>query len=100
MPRYVIERDAPGVGQMPPRDQKATAIRAKRVLHELGPDIHWLHSYITGDKIYCVFVAANEEILYEDARRRELPVTKISEVTEIFDPTTAEMQVSADKVTT
>jgi hypothetical protein len=100
MPRYVIERDAPGVGQMPPRDQKATAMRAKRVLHELGPDIHWLHSYITDDKIYCVFVAAHEEILYEDARRRELPVTKISEVQEIFDPTTAEMQVSDEKVAT
>ena len=100
MPRYLIERDAPGVGQMPPRDQKATAMRAKRVLHELGPDIHWLHSYISDDKIYCVFVAANEEILYEDARRRELPVTKISEVKEVFDPTTAEIQVSDDKVTT
>ena len=100
MPRYVIERDAPGVGQMPPRDQKATAMRAKRVLHELGPDIHWLHSYITDDKIYCVFVAANEEILYEDARRRDLPVTKISEVKEVFDPTTAEMQVPDGKVTT
>jgi hypothetical protein len=99
MPRYVIERDALGVGQMPPRDQKATAIRAKRVLHELGPDIHWLHSYITDDKIYCVFVAANEEILYEDARRRGLPVTKVSEVKEIFDPTTAETCISADKVT-
>ena len=99
MPRYVIERDAPGVGRMPPRDQKATVMRAKRVLHELGPDIHWLHSYITDDKIYCVFVAANEEILYEDARRRELPATKISEVKEIFDPTTAEMQVSDEKAT-
>ena len=97
MPRYVIERDAPGIGEISPREQKSTAIRAKRVLHELGPDIHWLHSYITGDKIYCVFIAANEEIIYEDTRRRELPVTKISEVKEIFDPNTAEIQVSADK---
>jgi hypothetical protein len=99
MPKYVIERDAPGVGAMPPRDQKAAATRTRRVLHELGPDIHWLHSYISDDKIYCVFVAANEEIIHEDARCREMPVARISEIKEIFDPTTAEIRTPDEAVT-
>lgn len=98
MPKYVIERDAPGVGAMPPRDQKAAVIKAKHVFHELGPDIHWQTSYLTDDKIYCVFVAADEEILHEDARLRELPITRVSEVKATLEPATAEMQVPEDRV--
>jgi hypothetical protein len=99
MPKYVIERDAPGVGAMPPRDQKAAVIKAKRVFHELGPDIHWQNSYITDDKIYCVFVAADEEILHEDARLRELPITRVSEVKATLEPATAEIQISDEAAT-
>lgn len=98
MPKYVIEREVPGVGAQSLREQKAGALKARRTVEELGPDIQWLHSYICGDKTFCVYIAANKDIIREHARRSGFPATKITEVTTIHDPTTAEMQIPDDSV--
>lgn len=95
MPKYVIEREVPGVGSLSLRDQKAGALKSRRVVEELGPDIKWQHSYICDDKTYCVYIAANEEVIREHARRSGFPATKITEVKTMHDPTTAEMPASA-----
>lgn len=93
MPKYVIEREVPGVGELSLRDQKAGAKKSRRVVEELGPDIKWQHSYICGDKTYCVYIAANEEIIHEHAKRSGFPATKITEVMTMHDPATAEMDI-------
>lgn len=96
MPKFIIERDVPGVGAQSLRDQKAGAIKSRRVVEELGPGIKWQHSYICGDKTFCVYIAANEEIIREHANRSGFPATTITQVKTIHDPTTAEMEISAD----
>jgi hypothetical protein len=90
MPKFVIERDIPGAGKMTPNDLKSISKKSCGVLSSLGPSIQWLHSYVTADKIYCVYVAANEEIIREHARKGGFPANKISAVIEVIDPTTAE----------
>lgn len=98
MPKYVIEREVPGVGHLSLRDQKAGALKSRRTVEELGPDIKWQHSYICGDKTYCIYIAANEEIIREHARRSGFPANKITEVKTMHDPTTAEMEISEEFV--
>ncbi len=90
MPKYVIERDMPGVGSLSEEDLQGASQTSCNVLNELGPQIQWLHSYVTGDKIYCVYIAPNEEMVREHATRGGFPANKISEVKTIIDPTTAE----------
>ena len=90
MPRYVIEREIPEAGKLSPRDLQALSQKSVRVLGKLGPQIQWVHSYVTGDRIYCVYIAPNEEIVREHARQGGFPATRVSEVTSIIDPTTAE----------
>jgi hypothetical protein len=90
MPRYVIERDIPGAGQLSPSELKAISQKSCSVLGELGPQIQWQHSYVTGDKVYCVYVAPNEELVREHARRGGFPANRVSEVATIIDPVTAE----------
>jgi len=91
MPKYVIEREMPGVGNLAKEDLQGAAQTSCNVLSELGPQIQWLHSYVTGDKIYCVYIAPNEEMVREHAERGGFPANSISEVKTIIDPTTAEL---------
>ena len=90
MPKYVIERDIPGVGGSTADALQAVSQTSCNVLQELGPQIQWVQSYVTGDKIYCVYIAPNEEMIREHATRGGFPANRISEVKTIIDPTTAE----------
>ena len=90
MPQYVIERDIPGVGQLDAAGLRGASQQSCSVLRDLGPEIQWVHSYVTGDKIYCVYVAPNEQMVREHARLGGFPANRISEIKSIIDPTTAE----------
>lgn len=90
MPKYVIEREIPGAGNMSPQDLQAISQTSCGVLRQMGPGIQWLHSYVTGDKIYCVYIAPNDEIIREHAQQGGFPANRISEIKSIIDPTTAE----------
>ena len=90
MPKYVIERNIPGVGASPAEALQAVSQTSCSVLKELGPQIQWLESYVTDDKIYCVYIAPNEDIIREHATRGGFPADRVSEVRTIIDPTTAE----------
>ena len=91
MPKFVIERDIPGVGDSPADALQAVSQTSCNVLRELGPSIQWVQSYVTGDKIYCVYIAPNEELIREHASHGGFPANRISEVKTIIDPTTAEV---------
>lgn len=90
MPQYVIERDMPGVGKLGPDQLKGASQTSCSVLRELGPEIQWVHSYVTDDKIYCLYRAPSEELLRQHADTAGFPATKIAEVRSTIDPTTAE----------
>ena len=90
MPQYVIERDMPGAGQLGPADLKNASQTSCSVLSDLGPQIQWVHSYVTDNKLYCIYRAASEEIIREHAQRGGFPVNKVSQVRTMIDPTTAE----------
>lgn len=90
MPRYVIERDIPGAGQLSPAELQAISQRSCSVLEQMGPRIQWQHSYVTGDKIYCIYLAENEHLLREHAERGGFPINRISKVAGIIDPVSAE----------
>jgi hypothetical protein len=90
MPEYVIERNMPGVGKLGPGDLKGASQTSCNVLRELGPEIQWVHSYVTDDKIYCIYRAPNEQIIREHAERGGFPANSISQVRSVIDPTTAE----------
>jgi len=90
MPQFVIERDMPGVGQLGQDELKGASQTSCSVLNDLGPQIQWVHSYVTDDKIYCVYRAPNEAIIREHAERGGFPANKISQVRATIDPTTAE----------
>lgn len=89
MPKYVIERTVPGAGQMDAGALAAIAQKSNDVLRDLGPDVQWLHSYVTDDKITCVYVAADEAIIREHARCGGFPVDSVHEVRAIIDASTA-----------
>jgi len=89
MPQYVIEREIPGAGNLSDAELQAVARKSVGVLKELGPDIKWLHSYVTGDKVYCVYLAPDEETIREHARRGGFPANRISAVRRMIDPDTA-----------
>ena len=90
MPKYVIERDLPGAGNLTPAQLQAVAQKSCSVLTQLGPAIQWMHSYVSQDKIYCVYVAPNEAMVRQHAERGGFPANRISQVKTIIDPTTAE----------
>ena len=89
MPQYVIEREIPGAGKLTDAELQAVAKKSVGVLKEMGPEIRWLHSYVTGDKIYCVYLAPDEETVREHARRGGFPANRISAVRRMIDPKTA-----------
>jgi hypothetical protein len=91
MPKYVIEREIPGAGALTTDQLQAISQKSCGVLQNLGPRIQWLHSYVTDDKIYCVYIAPNEAAVREHAQQGGFPANKISEVKSIIDPTTAEV---------
>lgn len=86
---YLIERDIPGAGQLTPPDLKSISQKSCSVLNEMGPKIKWLHSYVTGNKIYCVYQAENEELLREHGKKGGFPVTNITEIGTTISPATA-----------
>lgn len=90
MPKYVVEREIPGAGKLSPQELRAISQKSCGVLSKLGPRIQWLHSYVTDDKIYCVYIAPNEEMVREHARQGGFPANRVSEVKTMIDPTTAE----------
>ncbi|CAI8758020.1 MULTISPECIES: DUF4242 domain-containing protein [Pseudomonas] len=89
MPKFVIEREIQGAGALSDRDLKAASQKSCRALREL-PEVQWLQSYVTGDKLYCVYISPNEEQIREHARVSGFPANRISQVMNIIDPTTAE----------
>jgi hypothetical protein len=90
MPKYVIEREIPGAGALSAEQLHGISQKSCGVLSSLGPQIQWLHSYVTGDKIYCVYIAPNEAMVREHAKQGGFPANRVSEVKTIIDPTTAE----------
>ena len=90
MPKYVIEREIPGAGNLSPQELQAVSQKSCSVLQNLGPQIQWLQSYVTGDKIYCIYVAPNEEVIREHASQGGFPANRVSEIKTVIDPTTAE----------
>ena len=89
MPQYVIEREMPGVGSLGASDLKAASQTSCSVLREMGPDIQWVQSYVTDDKIYCIYRAPNADMIREHAEKGGFPANRISEVHAMIDPTTA-----------
>lgn len=90
MPKFVIERDLPGAGALTPEQLHGVAEKSCSVLQNLGPRIQWVHSYVTDNKIYCIYIAPNEEMVREHARQGGFPATKVSQIRNIIDPTTSE----------
>ncbi len=90
MPKYVIEREIPGIGNMSQEELTAIAQKSCGVLEKLGPKIQWVQSFVTENKVYCVYIAPDEEMIREHGRQGGFPVTRISKVETMIDPTTAE----------
>jgi len=90
MPKFVIERDLPGAGKLTPEELKGVSQKSYDVLKNLGPEINWVQSYVTDDKIYCIYIAPNAEMIREHAKQGGFPANRISEVKSVIDPTTAE----------
>lgn len=90
MPKFVIERELPGAGSLSPLELQSIAQTSCGVLNTLGPRIQWVQSYVTDDKIYCVYIAPDEELVREHARQGGFPASRVARVTRMIDPTTAE----------
>jgi hypothetical protein len=90
MPKYVIEREIPGAGNLTDAEIKAVACKSVAALKAMGTDIQWLQSYVTGDKVYCVYMAPDESTIKEHAKRVGIPANRISAVRRLIDPSTAE----------
>ncbi len=90
MPKYVIEREIPGAGKLSPEELHGISVKSCSVLKEMGPQVQWIHSYVTDDKIYCLYIAPNEEAVREHASRGGFPANRVSEVRSVIDPTTSE----------
>lgn len=90
MPKYVIERDIPGAGKLSAAELKAISQKSCGVLSNMGPQIQWQQSYVTGDKIYCVYIAPNEKAVREHAQQGGFPANRVSAISTVIDPTTAE----------
>lgn len=90
MPKFVIEREIPGAGNLKSEELHSIAVKSCDVLREMGPEINWVHSYVTDDKVYCVYIAPNEKMIREHAEKGGFPANSVSEVRAIIDPTTSE----------
>jgi hypothetical protein len=90
MAKYVIERELPGAGKLSPKELQAISLKSRDVLRDMGPRIQWVQSYVTGDKIYCVYIAENEADIRKHAEAGGFPVSRISRVATTIDPTSAD----------
>lgn len=90
MPKYVIEREIPDAGKLSTEQLQAISQKSCGVLQKLGPQIQWIESYVTDDKIYCVYIAPNEEMVREHAKQGGFPANRVSQIRQVIDPTTAE----------
>ncbi|HEV1995601.1 MAG TPA: DUF4242 domain-containing protein [Candidatus Acidoferrum sp.] len=90
MPKFVIEREVPGAGNLSDTQLREISQKSVNILKAMGPEIQWLHSYVTGDKVYCVYLAPNEAAIQEHARRVGLPANRVSAVRRLIDPESAE----------
>ncbi len=90
MPKYVIEREIPGAGKLSVQELQAISQTSCAVLNQMGPQIQWVQSYVTDDKLYCVYIAPNEEMVREHARQGGFPANRVSAIRSAIDPTTAE----------
>lgn len=90
MPKYVIEREIPGAGKLSAKELQAISQKSCAVLSTMGPQIQWLQSYVTDDKVYCLYIAANEQLIREHAAQGGFPANSVAEVLEIIGPNTAE----------
>lgn len=90
MPKYIIERDIPGAGQLTQAELQGISQKSCGVLREMGSRIQWLHSYVTGDKVYCIYIADNEQAIREHAEQGGFPANRIEEIKTVIDPTTAD----------
>ena len=90
MPKYVIERELPGAGKLSAEELHDISKKSNEVITNLGPEIHWLHSYVADDKLYCVYVAPDEDIIYEHARCGGFPANRVTKVTTMIDPSTGD----------
>jgi len=97
MPRYVIEREIPDAGKLSAEQLQAISQKSCGILREMGPQIQWVQSYVTDDKVYCVYIAPNEEMVREHAKQGGFPANRISQVKQVIDPTTAEQKVEGRK---
>jgi hypothetical protein len=95
MPKFVIERDLPGAGNLTAEQLRSISQKSNKVIADLGPEIRWLTSYVTDDKLYCVYVAPDPDILFEHARCGGFPANKVSKVTTVIDPSTGDVPVTA-----
>ncbi|HEX7314619.1 MAG TPA: DUF4242 domain-containing protein [Pyrinomonadaceae bacterium] len=90
MPKFLIEREIPGAGDLKPEELQAISQKSCGVLRDMGPQIQWVESYVTGDKVYCVYIAPDEAAVREHATRGGFPANRVSEIKGMIDPTTAE----------
>jgi len=90
MPKYVVERELPGAGLLTGRQLQETAAKSRAVLREIGPDLQWVESYVTENKIFCVYIAPNEEAVRKHAEKGGFPCNAVREIKCVIDPTTAE----------
>ena len=90
MPKYVIERNIPGVGKFTVEQLRAASQKSVEVLRKLGTDIQWIHSYIAGDKVYCIYLAPSEELIMEHAKLAGFPADRITQLDAIIEPATAD----------
>jgi hypothetical protein len=90
MPKYVIERDLPGAGELSAEELKTISQRSNKIISELGPEIRWLTSYVTEDKLYCVYVAPDQDIIEEHARCGGFPVSRVTKVAAVIDPSSGD----------
>jgi hypothetical protein len=95
MPRFVIEREIPNAGKLSDQELQAISRKSCDVLENLGPQIQWIQSFVTDNKIYCVYIAPNEQIIREHAQQGGFPANKISQVRAVIDPTTSEIPAGA-----
>ena len=96
MPRYLIERDIPGAGDISASDLRAISRKSCDVLRDMGPNIQWLQTYVTGDRLYCVYVASSEALIREHARRGGFPADRIFRIVTGIDPTTADSELASE----
>src|SRR6266849_4145053 len=97
MPKYLIEREIPGAGNLSPADLQAISQTSCGVLQKMGPQIQWLQSYVTGNKVYCLYISPNEEMIREHAQQGGFPANRISEIKSVIDPTTAEQSAGSQR---